>query len=1072
MGTAPADDDRTIPLAARRQEAAHADLLPKVLRALTVVMAVAAALGVLVVLFLQHDRQAAGPAALAYLALAVVAAACSLAPDAWLPRTLTGLMLATTGVLGYTAAVQGWGLASPALPLLPLMICVLGATAGWRAGAVLAAVSVLVVLITAWVANPLAAATSEPSVAVRLSTHLLSIAIGAAGGAILARLVARAVQAANKREQRFQRLLALAADVYWEVDADYRLVAAGQYRQAPNPLSLDRGLGAVPWDLAPFGCSAETLDQLLADLGSRTPFRDLPFTWRSRDGTLRSYLGSGEPRLDARGAFKGYWGVARDVTVIHDAQAELQATETRYRELFGHIPTPLVLHRRQRVLDANPAAVRLFGHADLSEMLGTDLLASFDGPEAREQARRRSAELFAMPEGSALPVAQFPLRVRGKRVAVQASGVHVRVQGGPALLSIYVDMTERLAAEEAVRRSEALLGHLVATSPDLITLTDMSSGRYERVNQAFEQITGWSASEALGRTSLDLGLWASPQARDQFVSLLREQGAVSDLAVGFVAKGGQPLPLRVSAARFVMDGRDYMVINARDVRVAERDRLERDALLDTASIGIAVTRDQHFVLANPHFEQMFGWGAGELIGQPGQVVWLSAEDYAGLGRAVGPALARGEAVEVERLARRKDGSHFLARVRGRAIDPARPALGGTVWIAEDVTERRESELALARARDDAQAANRAKSAFLANTSHELRTPLNGMIGLARMACAPGLGEAQRKAYLDQIADSAQSLAAIISDILDLSKIEAGKLQLEVTSFDLPELLLTLEHTYRTLAGARGLELEFEIEPTLGNCVQGDPLRVRQIVTNFLSNAIKFTAQGRVQLQASRLGNGSVRIEVIDTGPGIAAQTLEGLFKPFTQADQSTTRRFGGTGLGLSICRELAALMGGEVGVHSELGRGSRFWLEMDLPSCIPVAAPACAAEADGLAGLRVLIAEDNPVNMMIAVAMLENWGAQVVQAGNGEEAVAAVQGAAEAFDAVLMDIQMPVMGGHEATRVLRSSPANADLPIIALTAAAMVTEREDALRAGMNDFLTKPIDAQQLLMALLRVKHR
>ena len=258
-------------------------------------------------------------------------------------------------------------------------------------------------------------------------------------------------------------------------------------------------------------------------------------------------------------------------------------------------------------------------------------------------------------------------------------------------------------------------------------------------------------------------------------------------------------------------------------------------------------------------------------------------------------------------------------------------------------------------------------------------------------------------------------------------------------------------------------------------VQGDPLRVRQIVTNFLSNALKFTASGSVQLLARRDTAGLVRIEVRDSGPGIDAPSLQRLFKPFTQADESTTRRFGGTGLGLSICRELALLMGGQVGVDSEVGQGSCFWVVLPLPPCelpqLRPLAPSLPGGLASLAGTRVLMVEDNAVNMMIAVAMLQGWGVHVVQAADGAQAVTAVQHSAAMgapFDAVLMDVQMPVMSGHEATRALRQLDAGRHLPIIALTAAALVSERDEAMRAGMDDFLTKPIDADKLLAALLR----
>ncbi len=1071
LGAAAAPDlDRSIPVLVRREDPLPVGPPPQVAQAFVLILAVAAGLAAVLVLLSQANKALAGPVVWAYALLALAGLLCWRAPLAWMGRALTALMVAGVAVMGLAALRLGWGLSTPAFSMLPLMVCVLGVAAGWRAGAALAVMAAATVLALGWMMKTPALPPGWPSPTLLLSAHLVSITAGAAAGAILARLLQRALQSAHKRERRFRRLLSLATDAYWEIDGHYRLVAAGQHDHEVRSLGSHSGLGAVPWELPRFGCDADTLDLLQADLGSRAPFRDLPFTWRNRDGSQRAYLASGEPRFDALGLFKGYWGVARDVTAIQTARAQLQATESRYEELFARIPTPLVLHRHGRVIDANAAGLALFGYPSLESMLGVDMFASFD-TESRARARGRAEQLSAMAEGAALPVASFQIQVHGKLLTVQGTGVSVSAQGGPALLAIFMDVSERLAAEEAVRRSETMLAHLVATSPDLITLTEVSSGRYAMVNQAFERVTGWTAAEAVGHTSMDLGIWGTQAARDNFDGRLREQGSVVDLPVNFVNKAGVEVAMRVSAAPFVMDRRDYVVINARDVSAGERARLEREAILDNASIGIAVTRQRCFVLVNPHFERIFGWPAGELIGQSGAVVWPSPTDYQDLGQRVGPALGLGEAVEFERAARRKDGSIFTVLMRARAIDPTRPLDGGTAWIAEDVTERRQFEQALARARDDAEAANRAKSAFLANTSHELRTPLNGMIGLARLACGHGLGDEQRQRYLDQIAQTAQSLAAIISDILDLSKIEAGKLLLDSAPFDLGELLRTLAHTYQTLALAKGLQLLVDLDSAVQGAVSGDALRVRQLVTNFLSNAIKFTSQGQVRLHATRTTGGVVRIEITDTGLGIAAEKLPHLFKPFMQADQSTTRRYGGTGLGLSICRELALLMGGEVGVDSQPGQGSRFWVALPLaPSHAPL--PAAPAPAQGsLAGLRVLMVEDNAVNMMIAVAMLEGWGVTVTQALDGHEALATVQRSAlssEPFHAVLMDVQMPGMSGHEATRALRLTEAGRQLPIIALTAAALVSEREEALAAGMDDFLTKPIDADKLHATIAR----
>jgi PAS domain S-box-containing protein len=726
------------------------------------------------------------------------------------------------------------------------------------------------------------------------------------------------------------------------------------------------------------------------------------------------------------------------------------------------------------VLDANPAALDMFGFADLQAIVGQDLLAVYEGGDSRERARRGIEALQQMDAGEALPVAEFRLSGReGRRVVVRATGVRLDTPDGPAVLSIFVDDTERKKAEDAVRRSEAMLSHLVATSPDVITLTDLATGRYAMVNRTFERQTGWSAAEVVGRTSTELGVWRNAQERERFVATIRDQGQVQDMPTEFATKSGATLSMRVSGARFAMDRREYLVINARDVTDAERERLQREAILQNASIGIAVTRNQRFVLANPRFEQMYGWPGGALLGQSGRVVWDSDDDYQRIGATLGPALARGESAEIEIQARRFDGSTFLARITGKAIDPSHPGRGGTIWIVDDITDRRQVEQALARARDAAEAANRAKSAFLANTSHELRTPLNGLLGLARLAAAPDTGEAMRHQYLLQIGDTAQALSAIISDILDLSKIEAGKFELETVAFDLGELLRGMQRAYATLADPRPIALRLEIDPGVDGLVLGDVLRTRQILSNYLGNALKFTARGEVRLRSHRLDEQRVRFEVHDTGPGIDEQTQARLFRPFTQADESTTRRYGGTGLGLSICRELATLMGGEVGVSSRVGEGSCFWAELPLPA---THAPASALQADmpaqgSLQGASVLMVEDNPVNMLIAAAMLERWGVHIEQASDGQQAVQAVQRRAQngaLFDAVLMDVQMPVMSGHEATRVLRREYSAERLPIIALTAAALVSEREQALAAGMNDFLTKPIDEKRLHQALLR----
>jgi PAS domain S-box-containing protein len=1087
MAPVPADDlDRTIPVPVRRPAAAGMGselrtpgFTPQLVRLYLLIGA--GAMAVASGLLWQHRaaHPAAVPLSMAYAVLMLASVAVALAParlrERWGLPALGVLVALSVLAAGIGARWRGYGLAAPSLILLPLLVFALAALAGWWRGLLLATWVALALVLAHSAPEPISTAVPWPLLA---AAHAVALAVAVVAGGLLNHRIVKALTTAARREQRFQRLLALATDLYWEVDAELRLVAAEHDEHRFPGLGAAVAARQALADLAGLVLDDSTAARLRADLLAHRPFRDLPGAWRLPGGGLRQLVLSGEPRHDGRGGFRGFWGVARDVSAGHATRAALESSQTRYQQLFMTVPTALLLHAEGRVIDANPAAARLFGLPDTEAIRGRRMLSLFP-PQQRDTLAARLAEAQRLPLGSALPPTEYRLRVDAttppRERTVQSLGVRVELQGQPAVLSILADITDRVEIEEALRRSEAMLTHLVDTSPDLITLTDLSTGRYRMVNRAFERLSGWRADEAIGRTALELGIWGSDEARQRFVERLGRDGSVADLPVPFRVRSGLERTLLVSAARFTLDGREHLVINARDVTDKERDRLERSAILENAGIGIAVTRGQRFVLANAAFERMIGWRGGSLIGQGGRVVWASDSDYAEVGRLIGPALARGETVEFERLVRRQDGSTFLARLRAGVVDPGRPADGGTVWIIEDITERRQFEQALARARDDAEAANRAKSAFLANTSHELRTPLNGMLGLARLARDPALAEDLRTQYLAQVEDSALALAGIISDILDLSKIEAGRLIVEHAPFDLAALLESVVRAQEPAARSRGLSLELQRDPRLESHVSGDALRVRQIVTNYLVNAIKFTERGGVVIRASRPEPGAATVRVVceDTGPGIEPAVQAELFRPFTQADQSTTRRFGGTGLGLSICRELAALMGGRVGVDSRPGEGSRFWVELPLPATNAeplAAAAAAAAEAgtDSLAGLRVLMVEDNAVNMLIAVATLERWGVRVTQARDGSEALAAVAAAPQPFDLVLMDVQMPGMSGHEATREIRRRPGGRGVPIVALTAAALVSERDQALAAGMDDFLTKPIDAERLQAALQR----
>ncbi len=429
--------------------------------------------------------------------------------------------------------------------------------------------------------------------------------------------------------------------------------------------------------------------------------------------------------------------------------------------------------------------------------------------------------------------------------------------------------------------------------------------------------------------------------------------------------------------------------------------------------------------------------------------------------------------------RKKNGDIYWEHA---SISPLRDEQGNIthyVAIKEDVTEQKRIAKELLTARDAAHAANRSKSEFLANMSHEIRTPLNAIIGFSALTMKSSLPPRQQD-YVQKIHSAGKLLLKIINDILDFSKIEAGQLEMELIPFMLEPLLANLLDMVQQKASDKGLNLLVKPLPEAACCLVGDPHRLGQIIINLLNNAVKFTAHGEIVLEAAIVMQQRERVQlkfsVRDTGIGIPAELIDKLFQPFTQADGTTTRRFGGTGLGLSISKQLAEMMGGEIWCESIPGEGSIFcftaWFGIGQASDmenfsqgVDTAGGDKKAYFD-FSDYRILLVEDNDINRQLAIEILKETGAELHLAADGEIAVTMVTGGETSYDLVLMDIQMPVMDGYEATRLIRSDSRFATLPIIAMTAHAMLEEQQKILEAGMDAHITKPVDARTMLRAM------
>ncbi len=647
-------------------------------------------------------------------------------------------------------------------------------------------------------------------------------------------------------------------------------------------------------------------------------------------------------------------------------------------------------------------------------------------------------------------------------------------------------------AEAAVRMSEGRFRGAFDNAPIGMAITT-SSGRLAEVNDSLCALLGLSRSELLGRTFLSVtnpddhpqlqaflrDVWERPTGFDAELRLLRGDGQLHWSRVSIAALDrteGAPPQLIVQAQDIAARRRaeDHAREAARDAAEAidalRRSEARFRSLAASAPVGVfQADAAGRYTYVNARWEDVTGVGPDAAAGD-GWSATIHDDERATVVAAWREAVAGLQEYAGRFRVHAEPGGERWVDVRSVPLRDATDQVTGFVGTATDITLMVEAEAAIAAARDQALEASRLKSQFLANMSHEVRTPMNGVLGMAQLLLDTDLDETQQR-YLGVLKESGENLLRIVNDILDFSKVEAGKLELERITFDVRTTVAGVVALHAVAAQRKGLALDLDIAPDVPRWLTGDPGRLHQILTNFTTNAIKFTDGGRVAVTVRGAPAARVRFEVTDTGIGIDQSAVR-LLEPFSQADTSTTRRFGGTGLGLAICRQLVDLMGGRMGYSSEAGRGSTFWFEVPLPpGPAPAARPADPAR-DVPAGpygdrARLLVAEDNPVNQLVAVRMLASLGYTADVAATGAEAIRAVQRAS--YAAVLMDCQMPDLDGFEATREIRRLQDGATrTPVIAITASATQDDRDRCIEAGMDDYVSKPVRVEELRGVLTR----
>lgn len=907
-------------------------------------------------------------------------------------------------------------------------------------------------------------------------------------------------EAVRVSEERFALAMQAANDGLWDWDLSTNAVYySPRWKSMLGYAEDELADDFSTWEhLVDEVAKIETLKRINHCIDAQEEGFSIDFRMRHKDGYWVDILSRGTLIRDDEGIPKRFIGTHVDISERKRLENQLYESEIRANQIIDNAPDAIIMTDSSGVMiRVNPQAMSLFGYSE-DELLGKKVellvpdhlkskhikqrLQYYENPCIRQMQETEGRSVYGLMNNGAI----FP---------AEASLSHVKVDNALHFIVTMRDISARIKAEKELKESNLRFQSLFEKSPDPSWIIDKHN--FVDCNQAAISILGFTnKNELLNSHPSELSPARQPDGEDSYIKAERMMNIVLEKGTyrfEWVHKkaDGSLFDAEVTLSSIQLLNETVLYCTWRDITDrkesekelrAHRENLEelvRDRtvkleeitryhqrLFETSPIGLCLCRmDGGLEDMNPSFLNIIGYTKDECKAltywdlTPGIYTEKEAQQLKTLEK-------NGRYGPYEKEFKHKSGNLVPVRLNGLLIEQNGHQY---IWSSiEDITQSKQLQEQLAKAKDDAEKLAQVKSQFLANMSHEIRTPLNAVLGLSRMGRRESIFKSEE--LFEKITHSGEHLLNVVNDILDYSRIEAGMMQIEKTAFELVASIYNTTELVKKLAQDKGISLEVQISDGIPNWVIGDPLRLEQILINLLSNAVKFTNNGSVTLRVEDLKNGRTVFKVIDTGIGMSQSQMNRLFKPFEQADLSTTRRFGGAGLGLAISINLAKIMGGDINVNSGLGVGSEFILSLPLETTEPEIEIRIKSDSDReqrLKSMNFLAAEDVEINRLILADLLHQQGAHVLFAENGQEVVDIIKQRGEKhFHAILMDIQMPVMDGYEATKIINTM--HPEIIIIGLTAHALGEEKSRCLASGMVDHITKPIDPEKLVSVILK----